>query len=111
EILRRLGEALRRGVRTTDVLARYGGDEFVLLMPETMLAQAETVLERLRECACSVPSSSGRPVTISCGVAEWSGRPADTGAEVLRRADRALYQAKRSGRNRVTVGSEPTPTS
>lgn len=101
KVLSDLASVLRQGIRTTDVLARYGGDEFALLMSETDLERARMVLERLRSFAYSVVTDTGMPVTISCGVAEWSGEASDSGTEVLRRADEALYSAKRAGRNCV----------
>jgi len=104
--LRLVADMMHHGVRATDVLARYGGDEFVLLMPETGPDGAMPVLERLRAFAASALPEEDRAVTISCGAAAWSGDPADTGADVLRRADAALYEAKRTGRNRV-VFAEP----
>ena len=105
QVLRLLGAALRQGVRRTDVLARYGGDEFVVLMPETSLGRGKVVLERLRAATYSVVAGVGEKVTISCGIAEWTGDASETGTEVLRRADAALYEAKRSGRNRVVTGA------
>ncbi len=102
-ILRRLTEVFRQGIRTTDVLCRYGGDEFVLLMPETDAIHGRAVVDRLRGSAFSVTTEGGEPVTISCGVAEWNPADGESGTEVLRRADAALYESKRAGRNRVTV--------
>lgn len=101
EVLRELAAVLRRGMRKTDTIARYGGDEFVLLMPETTLATASSVLDRMRGWARTALSHDARLVTISCGVAEWSGDLADSATDVLRRADAALYRAKRAGRNRI----------
>jgi diguanylate cyclase (GGDEF)-like protein len=110
-VLRGLAQALQLEVRSTDVFARYGGDEFVVLMPETHLAEAASVVERMRLRAESLLAPSGHPVRFSCGVAEWLGTATDSAASVLRRADAALYEAKRSGRNRVVHASEvPTDT-
>jgi len=101
-VLRQMGEAMLDDLRTHDVAARYGGDEASVLMPETTLDDAVLVIERLRgrlERELRLPAGGG--VTVSCGVAEWSGLPDDTGFDVLRRADEALYEAKRAGRNQV----------
>ena len=103
-VLKQLGETLGAGVRAHDVAARYGGDEMAVLMPETELDGALVVIERLRcrlERKHCVPG--GRPVTVSCGLAEWSGLLDETGAAVIRRADEALYEAKRAGRNCVVT--------
>jgi diguanylate cyclase (GGDEF)-like protein len=95
---------LRTQMRATDLLARYGGDEFVVLMPETHLEDAHAAVERMRQQVESGSESDGHPhVTISCGLAEWSGLAEERGTDVLRRADAALYEAKRMGRNCVKV--------
>jgi diguanylate cyclase (GGDEF)-like protein len=83
-------------LRGTDILARHGGEEFALAMPNTELDKAERMLERL--CA-AVPDDQ----TCSAGVCTWNGE--ESGEELLSRADRALYGAKDAGRNRV-VASE-----
>jgi len=106
QVLRQVAGIMREEVRTADSLARYGGDEFGWLMPETELADAVAAAERVRRRVASSCSMGGQPVTISCGVAAWTHLPGDTPACVLRRADAALYQAKRAGRNRVEVAEE-----
>jgi len=92
----------RRGTRTTDVIARLGGEEFCLLLPETRAPDAAVVADRLR-CAIADLSFGTRGcefrVTASFGIAEV--RPGEGIEEVLRRADEALYRAKEGGRNRV----------
>ncbi|MHC4159467.1 MAG: GGDEF domain-containing protein, partial [Planctomycetota bacterium] len=102
-------EIMLQRVRKTDVIARFGGDEFVLLMPETKLNDAADMLERLRSEACAISIPNISSVTISCGVAEWDGSPTDTTELILKRADAALYEAKRAGRNRVMT-SQPAKT-
>jgi len=99
--LRQLADILSQEMRQTDVLARYGGDEFVILMPETDLSDAVGAAERMRKKAESAVMQCGRSLTISCGVAGWSGAEDETGTDVLRRADAALHRAKRAGRNNV----------
>ena len=104
DVLKQLGEVIRVGARAHDLPARHGGDEVAVLMPETKLDGALPAIERLRlrmEREVRVPG--GGPVTVSCGIAEWSGLCDDTGADVVRRADEALYDAKRKGRNCVVV--------
>jgi diguanylate cyclase (GGDEF)-like protein len=103
-VLRGLGPAIKKALRGTDLLARYGGEELVLLLPGTTLSQAAPVLERLRQeiAAMDVLELKGRQVTASIGAAEL--QPGDmTVADLLARADGALYRAKESGRNRVEL--------
>ena len=89
-------------VRLTDVVViRYGGDEFVFLMPETGLNEATVLLERLRRQIHQISIPKVPKISISCGVAEWSGQPQEDAKSVLDRADGALYEAKNTGRNRV----------
>jgi diguanylate cyclase (GGDEF)-like protein/PAS domain S-box-containing protein len=107
QVLKELSAVCKTELRQVDIIARIGGEEFVILMPQTDHAAAVTVLERLRETiqARTVPSSSGEPVgfTVSIGVAaqRWGETDID---EILARADAALYEAKRLGRNQVRVG-------
>jgi len=106
EILRRFAGCIRQEKRTSDILARYGGDEFVLLLPETDEAGALVLLQRIRRNAESIPLGESLVFSASCGVVELppeSGMPAN---EVIRCADMALYEAKRSGRNRVETWSQ-----
>jgi len=103
--LQKLAKLMRYSVRTTDIIiVRFGGDEFVLIMPETKLTGAKVLLERLRRQIKSTSIPEVSSVTISCGSAEWTGSADDTAQDILRRADAALYEAKRSGRNRVVAG-------
>jgi diguanylate cyclase (GGDEF)-like protein len=89
----------RGHVRSIDTLARYGGEEFIVLLPVANGEQAVAVLERLRQV-----TPSGQ--TFSAGVAVWDR--AETAEQLIARADRALYQAKSSGRNRSVIFSETT---
>ncbi len=110
EVLVALAQLLRDKLRPRDVLARHGGEEFVLVLPGMSLVQAAEVCERLRETVAqhrgfAAPSSQGRPgsalqVTISLGLA--AAPPFDPGA-LLQSADAELYRAKREGRNRLCV--------
>jgi diguanylate cyclase (GGDEF)-like protein len=96
--------SLARGCkRECDVLARIGGEEFALLLPETDLSQAQVVAERLRsEVAANslVVASLSIPATISIGVAT-SAAAMNEISDMMKAADRALYDAKHAGRNRV----------
>ena len=104
QVLRKLAEILRAKTRASDLVARFGGDEFVVVMSDTELDVAGQVLERVRagvEEGLFTPE--GGAVTISCGVAAWSGEIEHTGADVLRSADTALRGAKQTGRNSVVI--------
>ena len=101
-----LADAVREELRDTDFAARYGGDEFVVLLPQTSATAAGLFAERLRRRLLEVSQAAGLPVRASIGVAALS--PDEVGApeaaeDLLRRADEALYKAKRSGRDRVEI--------
>ncbi|WP_282025453.1 diguanylate cyclase [Limimaricola cinnabarinus] len=115
EVLAQVAGRLRDGLRPADLLARIGGEEFLVAMPDTTLEQARTAAERLRRRIRDAPFAMGGGlscrVTVSIGVAlgpRGTGIGTETGAEaeaeaLMRRADAALYAAKETGRNRVTV--------
>jgi len=100
EALRVVGEALALHSRGINVICRYGGDEFAVLLVETPKSGAECYAERIREALESHAFAHGRRVTASFGVAAL---PEDIGpgGDLVRAADEALYDAKRAGRNRV----------
>ena len=101
-----MADAVREELRDTDFAARYGGDEFVVLLPQTNETQAALFAERLRRRLITVSADAGLPVRGSIGVAAVSpeGLESPEAAEdLLRRADEALYKAKRGGRDRVEV--------
>jgi diguanylate cyclase (GGDEF)-like protein len=93
-LLRETAQSWRRQLRPTDVLARYGGEEFTLVLPSCDSDQADQLIERLR------PLMPERQ-TFSAGIAIWNGQ--DNADELLRTADIALLQAKRTGRNRTVI--------
>jgi diguanylate cyclase (GGDEF)-like protein len=101
-----LADAVREELRDTDFAARYGGDEFVVLLPQTSEPQGAQFAERLRRRLIEVSQDAGLPVRGSIGVAAVAPEEldsADAAEDLLRRADEALYRAKRSGRDRVEV--------
>jgi diguanylate cyclase (GGDEF)-like protein len=97
--LKEVASLWRSRLRSADLIARYGGEEFAVLLTATDASQAEQLIETLRNC---VPLDE----TVSAGVAQWDG--VESGPELFARADRALYAAKRAGRDRtVRTGPEP----
>lgn len=102
-VLQTVGHEFTKELRQSDVLARYGGEEFVVMLPETSIAVATHVCERLRArieaLDIEIMPDTHVSVTASFGLAEF--RAGDDARAMLRRADRALYRAKRDGRNRV----------
>ena len=117
ELLSAIGEQLGRSMRSTDIRCRYGGDEFLIILPETPLLGAHKVADVLRQdlASLNVGSGDGTPiaVTVSVGVAAATEGELDAKA-FIQRADEALYRAKRAGRNRSCVvglaasGSSPS---
>lgn len=107
--IRRAVERAAGALRNTDHLARYGGEELVVLLPETRLDAALNVAERIRATIAATPvDHEGQliPLTASIGAAEWRGE-IETLPVLLDRADQALYLAKQSGRNRVEAAGLP----
>ncbi|HEX3709985.1 MAG TPA: PleD family two-component system response regulator [Pseudolabrys sp.] len=105
DVLREFALRIRKAIRNIDLACRYGGEEFVIVMPETDMAVATMVAERLRRRIATEPFSIQQgtrnlDVTISIGIAAHSGAD-DNAPAMLKRADIALYRAKRDGRNRV----------
>ncbi len=114
EALRRVAQALEETVRTSDSVFRYGGEEFVVLLPETGTSGAKLVAERLREAveACAIPHPANEPVkvvTVSVGVATYMAQSGQLPDAALGQADEALYNAKRGGRNRVESTARSCP--
>ena len=104
DVLQDFAIRIRKSIRGIDLACRYGGEEFVVVMPETDMAVATMVAERLRRRIASEPFPIQKgartvDVTISVGIAALG--PNDNAAAVIKRADQALYRAKRDGRNRV----------
>lgn len=100
-VLKEVVQQVRSRLRTIDALARWGGEEFVVLLPQTDLAEARMVAEKLCHSLAQVRFGLVGPVTASFGVA--MGRLGESGAALLGRADDALYRAKNQGRNRVAA--------
>jgi two-component system cell cycle response regulator len=105
EVLREFANRISANIRGIDLACRYGGEEFVVVMPDTDVDFAYTIAERLRHSVETTPFEISRApetlkVTISIGIAASLGGD-DNAEKLLHRADQALYRAKREGRNRV----------
>jgi diguanylate cyclase (GGDEF)-like protein len=99
KILRRITEAVKENIRSVDVFARWGGEEFVILLPKTRLDETRTVAEKLRKKVHSVGMGSKVGVTASFGITEMLD--GDDPFRLILKADKALYKAKTNGKNRV----------
>ncbi|MCH8179454.1 MAG: GGDEF domain-containing protein [Proteobacteria bacterium] len=109
DVLRQFAQVAQRGLRDTDVLARWGGEEFLVLLNDTTTEQAQVGLERVRELladAVVAPAVPQLRATFSAGLTDYDcTEPLDV---CIERADRALYAAKAAGRNRTLVEAAPT---
>ncbi len=107
EVIRAIVRILQGGLRIDDLLCRYGGEEFCIILPDTNVSQAMEIASRLRadvenHAGTSVRTTGGLEITSSFGVA-WLAPEMRDPAELIDRADKALYKSKESGRNRVTL--------
>ena len=105
-------QRLTRNLRNFDMIARIGGEEFLVVMPETTLSRAQRIAERLRRKVSDKPFDLGpgqsAQVTVSVGIATMQSGDATSGS-LIRRADKAMFEAKKSGRNRVMVAADERP--
>jgi diguanylate cyclase (GGDEF)-like protein len=107
QALQRITQTVSAKLRSADVIGRYGGDEFVILLPQTSLQEALLLAERIRESVEAIHMETDKGPcnpTISIGIAEMRHAPLDTSIEhVVQHADKALYAAKTEGRNRTVI--------
>jgi diguanylate cyclase (GGDEF)-like protein len=103
ETLRDVGQILMKHSRGINVVSRYGGDEFAVLLVETSKSGARLYADRIRQVVATFPYSHGKRVTASFGVASLPDDEASTSEELFRAADGALYAAKRAGKNQVVA--------
>lgn len=109
EILKHVSATLKANIRAYDSLGRYGGEEFLIVQPELVEEDAVATVERLKEKLAEerlVEAGREFSVTFSAGTAQWDGQATPT--DLIRRADAALYEAKRSGKNRTVRHSQMT---
>lgn len=110
KVIRFVSETLKRNIKGRDTAGRYGGEEFTLLLPETPMAGAVALSENIRKTIADTSLVYGKnkaslgQVTISAGVSFF--RPGDTAADLIERADNALYLAKNGGRNKVVTEAD-----
>jgi diguanylate cyclase (GGDEF)-like protein len=100
-VLRKVSQILVAACREEDIVARLGGEEFVILLPETELEGTRMVVQRIHDGIHKLDCLSGRAVTVSIGVASYPTSPARNIVELIKFADQALYHAKKAGRNRT----------
>lgn len=106
-VLRKVAAIIKEKLRESDIPSRYGGEEFAILLPFTHIEEAKIVGERLRKAVEVTPipiDNQSINVTISMGLAEF--KQEENGEELFARADKALYEAKETGRNRIIVSNE-----
>ncbi len=110
-VLVEVGKRCRETLRTTDLLARWGGEEFIVLLPNTPQIRAQQLAERVREAVSAsaqlVLGDQSVQVTVSVGVAGTAPGPAVSLETLIQRADEALYRAKHAGRDQVSMSEQP----
>jgi diguanylate cyclase (GGDEF)-like protein len=109
-VLKKIAELLRNSFRQSDTAGRYGGEEFVLILPEMDIETAGKKVDSLRELVATTPIAIGPQgqnvqVTISAGVASFP-QDGESAAELFAAADERMFEAKGEGRNRVVAGRE-----
>ena len=107
ETLRDIAQILMKHSRGINVVSRYGGDEFAVLLVETSKTGARLYADRIRHVVATFPFSHGKTVTASFGVSSLPDDEATTSEELFRAADEALYAAKRAGKNQVMGAGPP----
>lgn len=109
KVLSKLGKAIRQSLRKTDSAYRYGGEEFTVILPETVCKEAENVAERIKEAieTKTLYPEGGEPthITVSIGVTQYL--PGEKLTDFVKRADKAMFFSKQQGRSRITVLADP----
>jgi two-component system, cell cycle response regulator len=107
ETLRDVAQILLKHSRGINVVCRYGGDEFAVLLVETSKPGASLYADRIRQVIAGYAFSHGQPITASLGIASLPDDEASTSEGLVRAADEALYTAKRAGKNQVVLAVAP----
>jgi diguanylate cyclase (GGDEF)-like protein len=107
KFLREVGKVLCGNVRATEMVCRYGGDEFTVIMPATELYPAIRIANRLKDAITNIPTPEGIVISSSIGIAEYRSSSLYKIDEFIHAADSAMYDAKKNGKNKVSVSSEP----
>ena len=113
DVIKEFASRIGMSIRGIDLACRYGGEEFVVVMPDTDLSMASTVAERLRRQMADKPfavSNKGLELDLTCSIGVTVSQEQEEADSLLKRADEALYKAKRDGRNRVVVAPCPVTT-
>jgi len=105
QVLRKVSQILKSACREEDIVARYGGEEFIILLPETDQDGARSVSQRIHDSLLKLYTLPDRTITVSIGVACYPSSGAQDLTELIRDADQALYDAKRTGRNKTVFFS------
>ncbi len=104
KVLKLVARVLSKNLRTSDFIARFGGEEFVVLMPSTTAEEGARAIDKLRASISKSPFNfHGKPVTITMSFGITQTQDADTPDDLFGRADKALYEAKQKGRDRVCI--------
>ena len=104
ELLCELADRVRNNIRAQDILCRWGGEEFLLILPQTDTPRLEVIAEKLRMLICSTPFlANSHSLTVSCSFGCAQRLPGESLDELIGRADQSLYAAKNSGRNSVNI--------
>ena len=99
-ILKEIGKIIKDSIRKTDLAFRYGGEEIVILLPDTPLKEAKFIADRIRIKISEKININNNPVTISAGIGEYNGEDSN---EFFQKVDKALYMAKKTGKNKVII--------
>jgi len=99
KVLKQVADQIRQSLRSTDLISRFGGDEFVMILPETKITTAQKIAQRIIETTAQASTGT---FTVSIGLAALVNE-SDTVESVLNRADQALYKAKKAGKNRFEL--------
>ena len=103
EVLVKVSEIIQENIRETDIAGRYGGEEFLIIFPQTNCKEALNTAERINLTLKAHKFDKGFTLTISGGLSEWQGENA---AQLIKKADELLYKAKNGGRDRIEAGEK-----